>query len=98
MLNFFKNHFTKKPDTITKFLDCFINVILFLIFFSVPIFFTGQTVAGISFEKTIYFILLALLCLVAWAIKIGNKNFKNSFRLGRVGIFGSIGGFVVFFN
>lgn len=53
----------------TRGLDWMINGAIALIFFLVPVFFTGQAAQGIGFDKMIIFYFLALLAIVAWATK-----------------------------
>jgi tetratricopeptide (TPR) repeat protein len=52
-----------------KIFDSIISVSLAAIFFGVPVFFTGLTVQGISFEKQIYFYFWVLIALIAWVFK-----------------------------
>lgn len=58
-----------QPKKIVKFLDGIITASLGLIFFSIPLFFTGFSLQGIIFEKQILFYFLILLGLVAWVSK-----------------------------
>ncbi|HBI33908.1 MAG TPA: hypothetical protein DEA43_03625 [Candidatus Moranbacteria bacterium] len=51
------------------FLDSIVTVSLVLLFFGIPLFFTGLTLQGISFEKQIYFYAWLLIALVAWVSK-----------------------------
>jgi tetratricopeptide (TPR) repeat protein len=60
---------TKKQRLIVRVLDAVIDISLFMLFFGLPLFFTGLTFQGISFEKQIYFYFWILLALVVWAIK-----------------------------
>lgn len=53
----------------TKALDYIIGGAIALVFFLVPIFFTGTVVQGIGFEKMIVFYFLVLLGIVAWVTK-----------------------------
>lgn len=53
----------------SKAFDAIITGVLMLLFFGVPIFFTGQTFQGIAFEKQIFFYLCLLIGLVAWVSK-----------------------------
>ncbi len=52
-----------------RFLNFAISVSLFMIFFGVPLFFTGRAFQGIVFEKEIYFYFWILLVMVLWALK-----------------------------
>ncbi|KKP64096.1 MAG: hypothetical protein UR60_C0029G0005 [Candidatus Moranbacteria bacterium GW2011_GWF2_34_56] len=52
-----------KPESKTIFSS------IFMIFFGVPIFFTGLTMQGIIFEKQIYFYFWVLLALISWVAK-----------------------------
>ena len=61
----------KNKGKIVKILDLVINVSIFAIFFGLPLFFTGTSFQGLSFEKQIYFYFWILLALVAWGSKSG---------------------------
>lgn len=61
----------KSNGKIVKILDLVINVSIFAIFFGLPLFFTGMSFQGISFEKQTYFYFWTLLALVAWGSKSG---------------------------
>ncbi|MEI6597232.1 MAG: hypothetical protein WCL13_03460, partial [bacterium] len=66
---------------IIKSLDFIIIGAIFLVFFLCPLFFTGLTAQGVSFEKMILFYFLALLGAVAWVIKaviVGELNIKRT--------------------
>ena len=52
-----------------RFFDALISFSLFAIFFGLPIFFTGFTFQGITFEKQLYFYVWLLIGIVAWASK-----------------------------
>ena len=52
-----------------KVFDGIITIVLFALMFGMPIFFTGMTFQGISFEKQIYFYFCLLIGLVAWVSK-----------------------------
>lgn len=52
-----------------KVFDGIITVVLFALMFGMPVFFTGMTFQGISFEKQIYFYFCLLIGLVAWVSK-----------------------------
>ena len=56
-----------KPTT--KFLDFIIIGLIVLIFFLCPLFFSGQTLSGLGFEKIMLFYFLVLLGIVAWVTK-----------------------------
>ncbi|MDD5464426.1 MAG: hypothetical protein PHP62_04710, partial [Candidatus Moranbacteria bacterium] len=63
------------------FLDSIVTVSLVLLFFGIPLFFTGLTLQGISFEKQIYFYAWLLIALVAWVSKgviTGEKKIKKT--------------------
>lgn len=49
--------------------DFIITAVLVLLFFGIPIFFTGLTFQGIAFEKQIFFYFCLLIGLVAWVSK-----------------------------
>lgn len=51
------------------FFDVLISVALFALFFGLPLFFTGFTFQGISFEKQMYFYVWLLVGIVAWVSK-----------------------------
>ena len=53
----------------SKAFDLIITAVLVLLFFGVPVFFTGLTFQGIAFEKQIFFYLCLLIGLVAWVSK-----------------------------
>ena len=64
-----------------KIFDKIISVSLFMIFFGIPLFFTGLTLQGIVFEKQIYFYAWILLALVAWVSKgviIGEMKIRKT--------------------
>jgi tetratricopeptide (TPR) repeat protein len=57
--------------------DKIIDLSIFMIFFGVPLFFTGVTFQGIAFEKQIYFYFWILLAIVIWlARSIKNGEIK----------------------
>jgi len=61
----------------TKSLDVIIGGAIFLIFFLVPIFFTGKAAQGFGFEKMVLFYFLVLIGVVAWVTKgviVGELN------------------------
>lgn len=65
-----KNNTTEnKPKFHVRILDHIIRSSLFMVFLGLPIFFTGLSFQGISFEKQIYFYFWTLLALVAWVAK-----------------------------
>ncbi len=49
--------------------DFIITAVLVLVFFGIPVFFTGLTFQGIAFEKQIFFYFCLLIGLVAWVSK-----------------------------
>lgn len=53
----------------SKVFDFVISTVLALLFFGVPVFFTGLTFQGIAFEKQIFFYFCLLIGLVAWVSK-----------------------------
>lgn len=62
----------KSPEEkkkITSIFEKIIFVSFFMLFFGIPLFFTGLTFQGIVFEKQIYFYFWILVALVAWAAK-----------------------------
>lgn len=59
----------KEVKKVTTFFDSIITVSLAALFLGIPLFFTGLTLQGISFEKQIYFYFWLLLALVAWVSK-----------------------------
>jgi tetratricopeptide (TPR) repeat protein len=61
----------KSQKTIVKFLNSIIGFSIVAVFFGLPLFFTGLTFQGFSFEKQIYFYFWILLALVAWGSKAG---------------------------
>lgn len=54
---------------IVKIFDKIIGLSMFMLFFGVPLYFTGLTSQGIIFEKQLYFYFWLLLGLVVWAAK-----------------------------
>lgn len=54
---------------ILRVLDKIIGGSLFMLFFGLPLFFTGVTSQGIIFEKQIYFYFWLLLALISWSAK-----------------------------
>lgn len=52
-----------------KFLDFIIISLIVLIFFLCPLFFSGQTLSGLGFEKIMLFYFLVLLAVVVWVTK-----------------------------
>lgn len=50
-------------------IDKLMVISLFMMFFGIPLFFTGFTFQGIVFEKQIYFYFWTLLALISWAAK-----------------------------
>ncbi|OGI28958.1 MAG: hypothetical protein A2288_02975 [Candidatus Moranbacteria bacterium RIFOXYA12_FULL_44_15] len=52
-----------------KILDKAIGLSIFMLFFGLPVFFTGLALQGIIFEKQLYFYFWLLLGLVSWAAK-----------------------------
>ncbi len=64
-----------------RILDKLIGLAIFMLFFGVPLFFTGLTQQGIIFEKQIYFYFWLLLGLVVWVTKgviTGEMNIKRT--------------------
>ncbi len=59
----------KDSKFVLRMLDKIIGGSLFLLFFGLPLFFTGVTSQGIIFEKQIYFYFWLLLALISWAAK-----------------------------
>lgn len=59
---------TSKART-SKAFDLIITGVLMLLFFGVPVFFTGLTFQGVAFEKQIFFYFCLLVGLVAWVSK-----------------------------
>lgn len=70
-----KDVFAKKEEVddgkkkVTNIFDKIIFGSLFMLFFGVPLFFTGLTFQGVVFEKQIYFYFWVLIALVSWAAK-----------------------------
>jgi tetratricopeptide (TPR) repeat protein len=59
----------QRKENIAKSIDKLMSFSLFMIFFGLPLFFTGLAFQGVVFEKQIYFYFWALLALVSWAAK-----------------------------
>ena len=55
--------------SIIRIFDKIIGASIFMLFFGVPLFFTGLSIQGIVFEKQIYFYFWLLLGLVVWVTK-----------------------------
>jgi len=72
----------KEQRTITtKLCDWIVNVSFVMLFFGLPLFFTGLNFQGLSFEKQMYFYFWILLALVFWAIKgviIGEMKIRRT--------------------
>ncbi|TSD00925.1 MAG: TPR Domain containing protein [Parcubacteria group bacterium Athens0714_25] len=61
--------------------DKVIGLSIFMIFFGIPLFFTGITFQGMAFEKQIYFYFWLLIGLVAWlakSIKTGEMRIRKT--------------------
>lgn len=63
-----------------KIFDVAISVSLVAIFFGMPVFFTGFTAQGISFEKQIYFYFWILIALIAW---VSDSVIKGEMKIRR---------------
>ncbi len=66
---------------VIKILDKLIGLAIFMLFFGLPLFFTGFTQQGIIFDKQIYFYVWVLLGLVFWVTKgvvVGEMNIKRT--------------------
>lgn len=75
------SRFTDLQASSTKGLDYLIFAAIGLIFFLIPIFFTGQVAQGLSFDKMILFYFLVLFGVVAWVTKgviLGELNIKRT--------------------
>ena len=68
MVKFFSSPSPEK-NLLVKCCDAFITASIALVFFLVPLFFTGLAVQGFVFEKIVLFYLLVLIALVAWITK-----------------------------
>lgn len=55
-----------KPKFVIRAFDGVISTSLFMLFFGLPLFFTGLTFQGVAFEKQMYFYFWLLIALVAW--------------------------------
>ena len=53
-----EKHSTEEQTFMVKSLDKIITTCLFMLFFGLPLFFTGLSFQGTSFEKQIYFYLI----------------------------------------
>lgn len=61
---------SEKPRAVTgTIFDKFVSFSMAALFFGLPIFFTGATFQGISFEKQIYFYVFLLIGIIAWTAK-----------------------------
>lgn len=58
-----------QPSRASEWLDKLVTFSLAALFFGLPVFFTGLTAQGTSFEKQIYFYVWTLIALVAWVAK-----------------------------
>lgn len=71
----------KDNSFIIRVMDKIIGLSIFMLFFGVPLYFTGLTSQGIVFEKQMYFYFWLLLGLVMWAAKsviAGEMNIKRT--------------------
>ena len=71
----------KKNKIVVGILDKIIALSLFMLFFGVPLFFTGLAFQGIVFEKQIYFYFWTLLAVVVWVFKgvfIGEMKIRKT--------------------
>ncbi len=71
----------KDYKLVIRMADKIIGLSIFMLFFGVPLFFTGLTMQGIIFEKQIYFYFWLLLGLVTWVSKgviIGEMKIKRT--------------------
>ncbi len=64
-----ENKNKKDHKIIMRVFDKIVGFSIFMLFFGVPLFFTGFSMQGIIFEKQMYFYFWLLLGLVAWATK-----------------------------
>jgi len=77
-----ENEKIKNNKLMTKMLDRLISLSMFMIFFGIPLYFTGFSFQGIGFEKQIYFYLWLLLGVVIWVIKgvvLGEMRLQRTF-------------------
>ncbi len=73
--------YEKDHKFIIKIADKIISLSIFMLFFGVPLFFTGLTMQGIIFEKQIYFYFWLLLGIVIWVSKgvvVGEMKIKRT--------------------
>jgi tetratricopeptide (TPR) repeat protein len=71
----------KDSKLAVKMFDKVIGLSMIMLFFGLPLFFTGQAFQGIIFEKQMYFYFWLLLGLVAWAAKgviVGEMNIRRT--------------------
>jgi len=64
-----KTEAEQKPKFMVRILDKIITLSILMLFFGLPLFFTGLSFQGIAFEKQIYFYFWILVALVVWAAK-----------------------------
>jgi len=74
---------TNKKDhkLIVRIFDKIIGLSIFMLFFGIPLFFTGLSIQGIVFEKQMYFYFWLLLGLVIWVAKgviVGEMKIKRT--------------------
>jgi tetratricopeptide (TPR) repeat protein len=65
-----------------RFFDGVITASIALLFFGLPIFFTGTTLQGLAFEKQLFFYFLVLLAVVSWVLKgmiVGGIKIRRTF-------------------
>ena len=65
-----------------RFFDGVITGSIALLFFGLPVFFTGNTLQGLAFEKQLFFYILVLLAVVSWALKgmiVGGIKIRRTF-------------------
>ncbi len=64
-----RNHDGKQKSYVVKACNIAISIVFFLLFFSLPLFFTGVSYQGLIFDKFYLFYLLILVGMVAWATR-----------------------------
>ena len=77
-----ENEKFKNNKLMTKMLDRLIGFSMFMIFFGIPLYFTGFSFQGVGFEKQIYFYAWLLLGIVVWVIKgivLGEMRLQRTF-------------------
>ncbi|MEI8104146.1 MAG: hypothetical protein WCG84_04580 [Candidatus Moraniibacteriota bacterium] len=75
-------HSSEIRSKTVRFFDGIITSSIGVLFFGLPLFFTGGTLQGLAFEKQLFFYFLVLLGIVAWVLKgmiVGELKIRRTF-------------------